>query len=95
MIEQIMIKRTLKAGNTVWLEGSIIDSPLPKVLIEEAERGTGTVEVTKGDIKSNKTRTIFVAQRVDGRTDGTTSTTSEYAGLPKVNKPKPKLRRRK
>lgn len=91
MIEQIIIKKTLKAGNQIWEEGSVINSPLPKVLIEEANLKTGTVEITKG---RDEGKLIFVAQKADKREGGTTQT-SKYPGPPKINKLKPKLRRRK
>ena len=92
MIEQILIKKTLKAGDNVWLKGSIINSPLPKILIEEAKLETGTVEILKGG--EAKDKLVFVAQRVDNRPDATTSTVIKTTP-PKVNQLKPKLRRRK
>ena len=94
MIEQVIIKKTLKAGKNVWLEGSVLTSPLPKVLIEEVERQTGTVEVVKGDQKSDITKTIFVAKRVDEKSEISTATSLKVESS-KVNEPRPKLRRRK
>ena len=93
MIEQVLIKKTLNARKNIWLEGSVINSPLPNALIEEAELGTGNVEVLSTSEK-NATKTIFVAQRVDEPKDTTTSTTMKTTP-PKVNVLKPKLRRRK
>jgi len=93
MIEQVLIKKTLKAGNDVWLEGSIINSPLPKVLIEEVRLRTGTVEVLKdGEAKD---KLVFVAQRVDNRPAAATTSTVVKTTPPTVNVLKPKLRRRK
>ncbi len=105
MIEQVLIKKTLKAGSNVWLEGSIVSSPLPDVLIQEAEAKTGTVEVVKGDA-GTKTKTIFVAKKVDERKKDvqvSSETSASTVPIPppppptpvKENKPKPKLRRRK
>jgi len=95
MIEQLLIKKTLKAGDTVWLEGSIESSPLPAVLLEEARLGTGTVEVLKGSKDESPGKLIFVAKRVE-ETDKTTTTTSQsIVESGEVVKPKPKLIRRK
>jgi hypothetical protein len=99
MIERVKIKQTLKAGSTIWEEGTILDAPLPEIIKEEVDRKTGTVEVLdqgpNGDGKL-----IFVAQRVDEPVDKTTSTTmvtapSEPPPPIKKVKPKPKLNRRK
>ena len=95
MIEQVLIKKTLKAGNTVWLEGSIENSPLPDTLIEEVDKKTGTVEVLKGSNKEKPSKLVFAAKKVvPPPAVGTTSTVVK-TGPPKISKPKPKLKRRK
>lgn len=102
MIEQVLLKVTLKAGDKVWEEGKIVgpSPPVPDVLLEEVKLGTGNVEVLKesGSVKSNKL--IFVSQRVDekGATTMTSMgspTPSKPLPPPKKSEPKPLLRRKK
>ncbi len=44
-IEKVRLLVTLKAGKKVWLEGEVLESPLPLEIHEEITRNTGTVEV--------------------------------------------------
>jgi hypothetical protein len=92
MIEQVIIKKTLKAGKKTWEEGAIINAPIPQVLIEEVEMGTGIVEVVKRNDNKSGEKLIFVAQKVENTspTNTTVKTTP-----PKINKLKPVLKRRK
>jgi hypothetical protein len=50
-IEQVRLKKTLKAGKIVWVEGSYFPNKeypsIPQDLLLEVALGTGTVEVTK------------------------------------------------
>lgn len=50
-IEQVRLKRTLKAGSQVWVEGSYFPNDqypsIPPEILLEVSLGTGTVEVTK------------------------------------------------
>lgn len=50
-IEQVRLKRTLKAGKNVWVEGSYFPNKeypsIPHDLLLEVSLGTGTVEVTQ------------------------------------------------
>lgn len=50
-IEQVRLKKTLKAGKNVWVEGSYFPNAqypsIPHELILEVNLNTGTVEVTK------------------------------------------------
>ena len=111
MIEQVMIKKTLKAGENVWVEGSIINSPLPEILIDEVNKETGTVEVLKGDMGQNPNKLIFVAQKVEEKESKLTATSSVKTesghlavkkpeaqmkvGQRPKHRPTPKLKRRK
>jgi len=74
MIEQVLIKKTLKAGDTVWLEGSIEISPLPTVLLEEVRLSTGTVEVLKRSNNEGSNKLVFVAKKVEEKNEITTTT---------------------
>lgn len=44
-IEKVRIKKTLKAGPQVWLEGAVLTPPLPPDILKEVDNQTGTVEV--------------------------------------------------
>lgn len=50
-IEQVRLKKTLKAGKNVWVEGSYFPndmySSIPHDIILEVQLNTGTVEVTE------------------------------------------------
>jgi hypothetical protein len=50
-IEQVRLKRTLKAGKNVWVEGSYFPNKeyasIPHDILLEVALGTGTIEVTK------------------------------------------------
>jgi hypothetical protein len=94
MIEQVLIKKTLKAGETIWAEGSIIDSPLPEVLLDEIRFETGSVEVLKRDDSQPSEKLTFVAQRVDEE-NTVTSTTSQIqteTGVVALKKPEAQLK---
>ena len=95
MIEQLLIKKTLKAGDTVWVEGSIQNSPLPAVLLEEVRLKTGTVEVLKGSKDESPSKLIFVAKKVEEADNTTTTTSQSIIESGEVVKPKPQLVRRK
>ena len=89
MIEKVRINTTLKAGNTVWEEGAILESPLPPDILNEIHAQTGTVSVIKGtSLPENKL--VFVAERV--KEEASTMTTMMPIPDP-VTKPRPKLRR--
>ena len=98
MIEQVLIKKTLKAGDTIWVEGSIENSPLSQVLLDEVRLGTGTVEVIKQGRSESPEKLTFVAQKVEEKA-GVTSTsavqTESGSAVVKDLKPKPILKRRK
>ena len=107
MIEQVLIKKTVKAGDTVWLEGSIETSPLPAVLLEEVRLNTASVEVLRSTKDQSSSKLIFVAKMVEEANEITTTTSQSKLEsgevlksvpppkqLPK-HKPKPKLVRRK
>lgn len=74
MIEQIVMKKTLKAGETIWEEGKILTSPLPEILLEEIELQTGTVEVLKKTNNEKPGKLVFVAKKVEGEEETTTTT---------------------
>ena len=104
MIEQLLIKKTLKAGDTVWFEGSIENSPLPAVLLEEERLNTGTVEVLKGSNNETPNKLVFVAKKVEENEITTTTTQVKtqsgevLKSVPppkQLDKPKSKLIRRK
>lgn len=50
-VEQVRLKKTLKAGKNVWIEGSYFPNreypSIPHDLLLEVALGTGTVEVTQ------------------------------------------------
>lgn len=50
-IEQVRLKKTLKAGKNVWVEGSYFPNDqypsIPQDILIEVHLNTGTVEVTK------------------------------------------------
>lgn len=50
-IEQVKLRRTLKAGKNVWVEGSYFPNreypSIPHEILSEVRLNTGTVEVTK------------------------------------------------
>ena len=96
MIEQVLIKKTLKAGDTVWEEGRIENSPLPDTLLDEIRLETGTVEVLKRSKPNPSDKLVFVARKVEEGNGGAT-TTSQFKTESKnvTAKPKLKLRRRK
>jgi len=99
MIEQVLVKTTLQAGDKIWVEGALINAPIPEVLLEEIRLETGTVEVVGKSPNSSKL--VFVAQRVEEKAgpDVTTLTSMSTPVKPKrpakVMKPKPLLKRRK
>jgi len=104
MIEQVLIKKTLKAGDNIWAEGSIENSPLPDVLLEEVRLNTGTVEVLKGSNNESPNKLVFVAKKVEENevTTMTTQVKTESGAVLKsvpppkqLDKPKSKLIRRK
>jgi len=92
MIEQLLIKKTLKAGDTVWVEGSIQNSPLPTVLLEEVRLATGTVEVLRGSKDESSSKLIFVAKKVEEKNEITTTTSQSKVESGEVLKsvPSPK-----
>jgi len=45
IIESIKLLKTLKAGTQVWPIGTIVSIPIPQVLLNEAKRGTGIIEI--------------------------------------------------
>ena len=94
MIEQVLLKKTLKAGETIWAEGSIIDSPLPKILLDEIRFKTGSVEVLKRDDSQPSEKLTFVAQRVDEE-NIVTSTAAQIkteTGVTALKKPEAQLK---
>ena len=98
MIEQVLIKKTLKAGETIWAEGSIVNSPLPKILLEEIERKTGTVKVVKERNSESPNKLVFVAEKVEEKSGTTMTSEIQTKSGPSVVenlKPKPKFKRRK
>ena len=97
MIEQILIKKTLKAGDTVWEEGKILDSPLPQALLDEIKAKTGTIEVLKGgnDKIPENGKLVFVAKKVEESEDSVTTTTSQSlveTGATALSKPEAQLK---
>ena len=95
MIEQLLIKKTLKAGDTIWEEGRVINSPLPEILLEEVRLGTDTVKVLKeSDNGSSSEKLVIVAKKVEEKEVKLTST-SKVQTVSENKKPKPKLKRRK
>ena len=107
MIEQVLMKTTLKAGDKIWVEGALIDAPIPEVLLEEIHLGTGTVEVIKKVGSHSPTdKLIFVAEKVKEKA-GPNITTMTSMSAPdeslikeprqsaKTVKAKPLLKRRK
>jgi len=96
MIEQVMIKKTLKAGDTVWIEGSTHNSPLSEVLLEEIRMKTGTVEVLKRRNEETSNKLVFVAEKVEEKSGTTqTSEVQTKSGPLAVGKSKVRLKRRK
>lgn len=91
MIEKVMMKVTLKAGENVWEKGTILKAPLPPDILDEIYRKTGTVTVVEGE-QRNQTKLVFVAQRVE---EGASSMTTMQPAPDRENKPKPKLLRRR
>lgn len=61
-IEKVVIKKTLKAGQDVWLEGVTLQSPLPPEILQEVYLGTGTVEVLESQSGSQTDSTRPVVQ---------------------------------
>lgn len=93
MIEKVIIKRTLKAGKTVWEEGAVLKAPLPPDILEEIRLNTGTVGVIEGDLRP-KSKLVFVAERV--KESASSMTTMATKPTPIVErKPKLKLNRRR
>lgn len=92
MIEKVIIKTTLKAGSKVWEEGAFVLAPLPPVILEEIQKGTGTVEIVEGnDMPRNKL--VFVAKRVEEQASSMTTMQTKPPPI-KQAKSKPKLIRR-
>jgi len=80
MIEQVKIKKTLKAGKTVWEEGRVLNSPLPRAILEEVTLGTGTVQVLK------EGKEIFKSSEVKWSAKGTNTTTVTKTFVPEPPK---------
>lgn len=92
MIEQILIKKTLKAGDNVWEEGKVMNSPLPQALLDEIKARTGTIEVLKGG-EHDPEKLIFVAQRVEDKPNSTATSQIKTASGPEaLNKPEAQLK---
>lgn len=51
-IEAVKVKilKTLKAGKKIWLEGEVLDSPLPTEILLEVKLRRGTVLVLSGNV---------------------------------------------
>ena len=100
MIEKVLLKTTLQAGDNVWVEGVIINAPIPQTLLDEVKLGTGTVEIVKKSHEpGNGDELIFVAERVvENAGPDATSLTSASATKTVIGdspmKPKVVLKRR-
>ena len=93
-IEKVHINTTLKAGKDVWDEGTVLTAPLPQAILDELYASTGTVSVIEGNQITNKSKMVYVAERVKETATSMTTMAVEPAPEP-VSKPKPKLNRRR
>ncbi|MEA2067011.1 MAG: hypothetical protein U9O65_07990, partial [Thermotogota bacterium] len=46
-IEKVRIRKTLKAGSSVWQKGMILTEPIPKAILNEIYCDASTVEILK------------------------------------------------
>lgn len=86
MIEKVMLNTTLKAGQDVWEEGRILNSPLPQAILDEIACDTGTIKIIAGDGRPSS-KIVFVAERV---AETATSMTTMAVSKPVV-KERPKI----
>ena len=95
IIEKVLIKTTLKAGNVVWQKGQTLTAPIPEDILAEVKANTGTVEVLKqGRALYNKPALVSKAKLKKATT---TTTIKEESGVttttaPPVVKTKPKAK---
>ena len=60
-IEKVRLNVTLKAGKKIWLEGEVLESPLPLEIHEEILRNTGTVKVLSSSEPSTRIINTVIA----------------------------------
>ena len=95
IIEKVLIKTTLKAGNMVWEKGQTLTAPIPEDILAEVKANTGTVEVLKQGRDLYNRPALVSKTKLKKAT--TTTTIEEEAGTttttaPPVVKPKPKTK---
>lgn len=85
-IEQVRLKKTLKAGKNVWVEGSYfpnIEYPsIPHDILLEVKLGTGTVEVTEYGAPE-----VVVPDKPDATSISGNIVTFSPTGVPKEGAP--------
>ena len=91
MIEKVIMKVTLKAGENVWEKGAVLTAPLPPDILNEMYSNTGTVEVVSGDHRTS-TKLVSVPQFKE---EQASSMTTMEMPKPEDSEPKPKLLRRR
>lgn len=96
-IERVILLRTLKAGKSLWLEGTVLERPLPPDILKEVELGTGTVKVLHSTpnlpkVRRTEARVVSAPDFKDsvGNIPSSTSTTVEAKTVVVENKPKAK-----
>lgn len=101
-IEKVLIEKTLKAGDTVWEKGTVVDAPIPKEILNECSYGTGTVKILK-QVRENVIKPTPAPVQKEKLEKATTATTvvakeekTEEKAKPKAKlKVKPKLKPKK
>ena len=92
MIEKVILTKTLKAGQKVWEEGTVLEAPLPPDILNEIYAQTGLVKVIQGEPRS-EAKLVFVAERVKETATSMTTMATKHTPIEEV-KSKPTLRRR-
>jgi hypothetical protein len=90
--DRVIIKKTLKAGDQIWPEGSVLEPPLPAEIVKEvlADRDTVVFEGDKALIMPRaETKFDYVSTpEYKGGDDQSTMTTIKVPDQPKLIKRK-------
>lgn len=83
-IERAILKKALKAGETVWDKGTIFSAPIPDIILNEIRKQTGTVKVLEQGREIVNTPVPVPKEKVKEATTTTTLKVEEKKAKPKI-----------